>query len=142
MKYLPIPYRILFGGSPEAQRRAQRGIRRNPKHLKGMCAGTALVGVVAGGIDVLVRDTNHPAAFTHVVQDVIDTIPHLLAVAHDVDGNQLHFMKTVGAPAGTYGALSVLSEGCWVELPGSIRPGDTESHLTWMPQGLSVGDAK
>ena len=133
MKYLPIPYSILLSGSPQAHRMARRGIKRNPRRLRGMGPGTALVGVLAGGIDVLEFDWNHPEAFTELVTDVLDAIHEPLAVIQNDEGLEFYFMKSIGLK-GDWGPFRLLSKDCWVELPGSIRSGQTESHIFYEPQ--------
>lgn len=142
MKYLPIPYRILFGGSPHAHRIARRSIKRNPRHLKGMRPGTALVGVLTGSVDVMVVDAQHPEATSDWTESVLDQLPKIIAIARRNDGSTLYFTKSEGWPPGTQGALSLMSKGCWVELPGSIRPEDTESHLRWLLPPELAGDDK
>jgi len=142
MKYLPIPYRILFGGSPAEALQACRSIQQDPKQLQGMCQGTALVGVLTGTVDVMVVDAQHPDAESDWTNSVLDQLPKIIAIARNNDGSTLYFTKSAGWPGGTEGALSLLTQGCWVELPGSIRPEDTESHLRWLLPPELAGDDK
>jgi hypothetical protein len=143
MDYVSVGY-----GTPNLVQRGLQFRRKseicsNPKHLRNMKPGMALIGVVTEDVDLIVLDPDHPEARSDSTRAQIVSLRNVIAAANHEDGTLFIFRKLAGESVleipKVFGALSRMQPDCWVELPGSIHRGRRSSHVSWITPFPVVG---